>query len=234
METQTIISVKEMYKRFPMGKTEFTALENLNIDFAQGEFTGLIGPNGSGKTTLLNILGSLDVPTLGEANVLGKSIGKLNTHEAATLRRENLGFIFQSYNLLAVHTVFENVEFPLLLLKIPSQERRKMVQEALEWVGLSDKIRSKPPQLSGGQCQRVAIARAMVKKPKLVLADEPTANLDAANSHHILKTMLTLNQELKTTFIFATHDEKVISYLNRKIYLLDGRVDRDDVVNNNQ
>ncbi len=234
METQTIISVKEMYKRFPMGKTEFTALENLNLDFAQGEFTGLIGPSGSGKTTLLNILGSLDVPTLGEATVLGKSIGKLNTHEAAMLRRESLGFIFQSYNLLAVHTVFENVEFPLLLLKIPSQERRKMVQEALEWVGLSDKIRSKPPQLSGGQCQRVAIARAMVKKPKLVLADEPTANLDAANSHHILKTMLTLNQELKTTFIFATHDEKVISYLNRKIYLLDGRVDKDEVVTHNK
>jgi putative ABC transport system ATP-binding protein len=109
-----------------------------------------------------------------------------------------------------------------------------MVQEALEWVGLSDKIRSKPPQLSGGQCQRVAIARAMVKKPKLVLADEPTANLDAANSHHILKTMLTLNQELKTTFIFATHDEKVISYLNRKIYLLDGRVDKDEVVTHNK
>lgn len=234
METQTIISVKEMYKRFPMGKTEFTALENLNLDFAQGEFTGLIGPSGSGKTTLLNILGSLDVPTLGEANVLGKSIGKLNTHEAARLRRESLGFIFQSYNLLAVHTVFENVEFPLLLLKISSQERRKMVQEALEWVGLTDKIRSKPPQLSGGQCQRVAIARAMVKKPKLVLADEPTANLDAANSHHILKTMLTLNQELKTTFIFATHDEKVISYLNRKIYLLDGRVDKDEFVNHNK
>lgn len=234
METQTIISVKEMYKRFPMGKTEFTALENLNLDFAQGEFTGLIGPSGSGKTTLLNILGSLDVPTLGEATVLGKSIGKLNTHEAAMLRRESLCFIFQSYNLLAVHTVFENVEFPLLLLKIPSQERRKMVQEALEWVGLSDKIRSKPPQLSGGQCQRVAIARAMVKKPKLVLADEPTANLDAANSHHILKTMLTLNQELKTTFIFATHDEKVISYLNRKIYLLDGRVDKDEVVTHNK
>ncbi|MDD3737390.1 MAG: ATP-binding cassette domain-containing protein, partial [Bacteroidales bacterium] len=133
---------------------------------------------------------------------------------------------FQSYNLLAVHTVFENVEFPLLLLKISASERKKMVMDALEWVELTDKIKSKPSQFSGGECQRVAIARAMVKKPSLVLADEPTANLDAANSHNILKTMVKLNNELKTTFLFATHDEKVINYLKRKIYLLDGKVDK--------
>jgi putative ABC transport system ATP-binding protein len=230
MESNNMITISNLEKRFPVGKDEFTALRDINLVFGAGEFAGLIGPSGSGKTTLLNILGSLDVPTSGEAVVLGYSIGNLNAKQAAKLRKENLGFIFQSYNLLAVHTVFENVEFPLLLLNIPKAERIRMVMDALEWVGLTGKVRSKPPQLSGGECQRVAIARAMVKKPSLVLADEPTANLDAVNSHHILKTMETLNRELKTTFIFATHDEKVISYLRRKIFLLDGRVDRDEIV----
>jgi putative ABC transport system ATP-binding protein len=234
MESNNTISIKGLYKRFPVGKDEFTALRDINLEFGQGEFTGLIGPSGSGKTTLLNIIGSLDVPSEGEVMVLGNSIGKLNTRDAARLRKESLGFIFQSYNLLAVHTVYENVEFPLLLLKLPASERHAMVMNALEWVGLTDKIKSKPPQLSGGQCQRVAIARAMVKKPSLVLADEPTANLDAANSHHILQTMVTLNQELKTTFVFATHDDKVISYLRRKIYLLDGKVDKDEITNQNK
>jgi putative ABC transport system ATP-binding protein len=229
MEISPIIRIERLVKKFPIGKGEFTALDGIELQFSRGEFAGLIGPSGSGKTTLLNIVGSLDIPSSGEAVVLGKSIGNLSAKEAAKLRKENLGFIFQSYNLLAVHTVYENVEFPLLLLNYTSSERKKMVTDALEWVGLTDKIRSKPPQLSGGECQRVAIARAMVKKPSLVLADEPTANLDAANSHHILKTMETLNRELKTTFLFATHDEKVISYLQRKIFLLDGKVDRDEI-----
>lgn len=233
MENNSVISINNLVKRFPMGKEEFTALRGISLNFGNGEFAGLIGPSGSGKTTLLNIIGSLDVPTEGEALVLGRSIGKLTTREAALLRKENIGFIFQSYNLLAVHTVYENVEFPLLLLNLPSAERHRMTMEALEWVGLTDKVKSKPPQLSGGQCQRVAIARAMVKKPSLVLADEPTANLDADNSHHILQTMETLNRELKTTFIFATHDDKVISYLHRKIFLLDGRVDKDEIIRSN-
>jgi len=228
-----IIQINNLTKRFPMGKGEFTALKGINLTLNKGEFSGLIGPSGSGKTTLLNIVGSLDVPSDGEAFVLGNSIGKLNTKQAAKLRKENLGFIFQSYNLLQVHTVYENVEFPLLLLSLPASERRKMVMDALEWVGLTDKVNSKPPQLSGGECQRVAIARAMVKKPSLVLADEPTANLDAANSHNILKTMETLNRELNTTFLFATHDEKVINYLHRKIFLLDGKVDNDEIVKSN-
>lgn len=231
MENNSIIRIQDLTKSFPMGKTQFTALRRINLSLGKGEFTGLIGPSGSGKTTLLNIVGSLDSPTTGEAWVLDHSIGKLTAKQAAQLRKEKLGFIFQSYNLLAVHTVFENVEFPLLLLKKTASERKKMVMDALEWVGLTDKVKSKPPQLSGGECQRVAIARAMVKKPLLVLADEPTANLDAANSHHILKTMETLNRELKTTFLFATHDEKVIGYLRRKIYLLDGKVDKDELVN---
>jgi putative ABC transport system ATP-binding protein len=232
MELSPIIKIEKLVKRFPMGKGEFTALNGIELLFTTGEFAGLIGPSGSGKTTLLNIIGSLDTPTSGDAVVLGKSISSLSAKEAARLRKENLGFIFQSYNLLAVHTVYENVEFPLLLLNYSSSERRKMVMDALEWVGLTDKVRSKPPQLSGGECQRVAIARAIVKKPSLVLADEPTANLDAANSHNILQTMVTLNKELKTTFLFATHDDKVISYLRRKIFLLDGTVDREEIKSN--
>lgn len=229
MEISPIIKIDKLVKRFPVGKGEFTALDGIDLVFTRGEFAGLVGPSGSGKTTLLNIIGSLDVPSSGEAVVLGRSIGNLSAKEAAKLRKENLGFIFQSYNLLAVHNVFENVEFPLLLLNYTSAQRKELVTDALEWVGLTDKIKSKPPQLSGGECQRVAIARAMVKKPSLVLADEPTANLDAANSHNILQTMKTLNRELKTTFLFATHDEKVISYLERKIFLLDGKVDREEI-----
>ncbi len=227
MEKSPIITIKDLVKKFPMGKSEFTALNGIGLTLNQGEFAGLVGPSGSGKTTLLNIIGSLDVPSSGEVTVLEHSISKLSTREAARLRKESLGFIFQSYNLFAVHTVFENVEFPLLLLNYSFQDRRRMVMEALEWVGLTDKVRSKPPQLSGGECQRVAIARAMVKKPNLVLADEPTANLDAVNSHHILKTMEDLNRELKTTFLFATHDEKVIGYLRRKVSLADGKVIED-------
>ena len=230
MEDNLIIKTHNLTKRFPMGKSEFTALKGIDLSLGKGEFAGLIGPSGSGKTTLLNIVGSLDKPSEGEVIVLDQSIGNLNAKAAAKLRKENIGFIFQSYNLLEVHTVFENVEFPLLLLKIASNERKKMVMDALEWVGLLDKIKSKPPQLSGGECQRVAIARAMVKKPSLVVADEPTANLDAANSHNVLQTMAKLNEELKTTFLFATHDEKVIGYLKRKIYLKDGKLDKDETV----
>jgi putative ABC transport system ATP-binding protein len=229
MEISPIIKIEKLVKKFPMGKGEFTALNGIELRFSMGEFAGLVGPSGSGKTTLLNIIGSLDVPSSGEAMVLGRSIGTLSAKEAAKLRKENLGFIFQNYNLLAVHTVYENVEFPLLLLNYTFAKRRELVTDALEWVGLQDKIKSKPPQLSGGECQRVAIARAMVKRPSLVLADEPTANLDAENSHKILRTMETINRELKTTFLFATHDEKVISYLRRKIFLLDGKIDRDEI-----
>ncbi len=225
--SENIIEIRRLVKRFPVGKEHFTALDGIHLNIGQGEFTGLIGPSGSGKTTLLNIIGILDAPSEGEVRVLKRSVGQLSARESAMLRRHELGFIFQSYNLLAVHTVYENVEFPLLLLKMSKSERHELVMQALEWVGLTDKIKSKPSQLSGGQCQRVAIARAMVKKPKLVLADEPTANLDAANSHHILQTMLKINEITKTTFIFATHDEKVIAYLRRKIILNDGKVAND-------
>ena len=213
-----------------MGTHEFTALNEINLVFKTGEFAGLVGPSGSGKTTLLNILGSLDTPTRGEAVVLGQSISELTTKKMANLRNHHLGFIFQTYNLLAVYTVYENVELPLLLLKMPAIERKQTVLQSLEWVGLTDKMKSRPAQLSGGECQRVSIARAMVKTPKIVLADEPTANLDAKNSHNILQTMEKLNRELRTTFIFATHDEKVIQYLRRKISLNDGQVVSDETI----
>lgn len=232
MKNNQIIKIEKLVKKFPMGKSEFTALNGIDLTFSQGEFAGFVGPSGSGKTTLLNIIGSLDVPSSGEVTVLDRLVNELSAKKAAQLRKENLGFIFQSYNLFAVHTVYENVEFPLLLLNFSSQERNKMVVDALEWVGLSDKIKSKPPQLSGGECQRVAIARAMVKRPNIVLADEPTANLDAENSHNILKTMENLNRELKTTFLFATHDDKVISYLRRKVSLIDGKVVNDTAISN--
>ena len=232
MDNSSIIEIEDLVKRFPMGRGEFTALNGIDLTLRTGEFSGLIGPSGSGKTTLLNIIGSLDTPSSGLVTVLGKPIAELNAKEAARLRKESLGFIFQSYNLLAVHTVYANVEFPLLLLGLSSPERKKMVLDALEWLGLTDKMKSKPPQLSGGECQRVAVARAMVKRPSLVLADEPTANLDAANSHNILKTMENLNRELKTTFLFATHDDKVINYLHRRIFLIDCRIDKDEIVTN--
>lgn len=228
MEKPVIIKTRDLIKRFPVGGGFFTALDHINLSFTAGEFTGIVGPSGSGKTTLLNILGSLDSPSEGEAIVLGKKISTLSHKKAAQLRNHHIGFIFQTYNLLPVYTVYENVEFPLLLLKMPAGEREKAVLSAIEWVGLTDKIKSKPAQLSGGESQRVAIARAMVKKPEIVLADEPTANLDSENSHHILRTMVTLNEELNTTFVFATHDEKVMSYLNRTIRMEDGKIVRDE------
>ena len=228
MKNGSIITIENLVKSFPIGGGEFTALNGINLTFEKGEFSGIVGPSGSGKTTLLNILGSLDTPSRGQTNVLGTTSGQMTPKVSAKLRKQHIGFIFQTYNLMPVYTVFENVEFPLLLLKMPAADRKKAVLEALEWVGLTDKVKSKPPQLSGGESQRVAIARAMVKKPDLVLADEPTANLDAENSHHILQTMENLNKELQTTFVFATHDEKVIGYLRRIIRLEDGKVVSDE------
>ncbi len=230
MENNQLITIQNMAKDYPVGRGYFRALDDVNLTFKRGEFTGIVGPSGSGKTTLLNIIGSLDVPSEGKTTVLGQSIGELSHKKAAKLRNEHLGFIFQTYNLLPVYSVYENVEFPLLLLGKNAEERKKAVMDALEWVGLTDKLKSRPAQLSGGECQRVAVARAMVKKPKIVLADEPTANLDAENSHNILQTMEKMNSELKTTFIFATHDDKVKKYLHRKISLEDGRVVKDELV----
>jgi putative ABC transport system ATP-binding protein len=230
VENGIVVSTSKLVRKFHVGRTELVALKEVSLEFRKGEFAGLVGPSGSGKTTLLNIIGTLDAPTSGSASVLGRQVEDLNPRQAAALRSRQIGFIFQTFNLLPVYTAYENVEFPLLLLGLTPAERRKKVTDALEWVGLADRAKSKPTQLSGGESQRVAIARAVVKRPELVLADEPTANLDAENSHKILQTMVGLNRDLGTTFIFATHDEKVIRYLRRKITLVDGRVAEDKVV----
>jgi putative ABC transport system ATP-binding protein len=228
MENSFLIETHDLVKTYLLGEHKIKALDKVNLKFKKVEFTGLVGPSGSGKTTLLNIIGSLDSPTSGSAVVMGRKVEDLSHKEAAGLRNRHIGFIFQTFNLLPVYTVFENVEFPLLLLDHSAGERRRMTMAALDWVGLADRAKSKPAQLSGGQSQRVAIARAVVKKPALILADEPTANLDAENSHHILQTMERLNRDLETTFIFATHDQKVIDYLRRKITLVDGAVAKDE------
>jgi putative ABC transport system ATP-binding protein len=230
MEKQHIITLKNVTKRFPVGDGEFTALKDINLNFEKGEFSGFVGPSGSGKTTLLNIIGSLDSPTEGSALVMGEDISSLSQKESARLRNEHIGFIFQVFNLLPVYTVYENVEFALLLQNRTAQERKKAVMEALEWVGLTDMINKKPDKLSGGEGQRVAIARAMVKRPQILLADEPTANLDAENAHSVLKMMKRLNEELDTTFLFSTHDEKVMAYLERIIHLRDGKVEEDELI----
>jgi len=232
MENNAVITINNLIKRFPVGGDFFTALKDVDLTLNKGEFTGLVGPSGSGKTTLLNIIGGLDSPSKGQVSVLGQALNDTSHGERARLRRKHMGFIFQSYNLLPVYTVFENVELPLILNKIDHQEREEKVAQAIEWVGLSDKRDSRPAMLSGGECQRTAIARAIVHQPALVLADEPTANLDAENSHHIMKILVRLNQELATSFIFATHDEKIMAYLRRIIHLDDGEITEDEKIEN--
>ncbi len=231
MEKEPIIQIKKVSKSYPIAGKEFLALKQIDLLFNKGEFAGIVGPSGSGKTTLLNIIGSLDKPTKGDAFVLNKDIKTLSHKEAASLRNFNIGFIFQVFNLLPVYTVFENVEFALLLQNNSAKQRKEAVMRALKWVGLTDHAGKRPDKLSGGESQRVAIARAMVKTPKIVLADEPTANLDAENAHEILKTMKKLNKELGTTFLFSTHDEKVMGYLDRIIHLRDGKIEKDEIKN---
>ncbi len=230
MGNNAVISIKNLVKQFPVGGNFFTALKNIDLNLHKGEFTGLVGPSGSGKTTLLNIIGGLDAASEGTVRVLEKSLDNTTHNERAKLRRKYMGFIFQSYNLLPVYTVFENIELPLILNKISPDERIKKVNQAIEWVGLSDKSNSRPNMLSGGECQRTAIARALVHQPVLVMADEPTANLDAENSHSIMKTLTTLNEELDTSFVFATHDEKIMGYLKRIIRLEDGNIVKDEKI----
>ncbi len=227
MKKESIIQIEQLVKNFPIGGDYFTALNKIDLVICKGEFCGLVGPSGSGKTTLLNIIGGLDSVTDGIVTVLDKNLDTTNHNERALIRRKYMGFIFQSYNLLPVYSVYENVELPLILNKVSESQRKQMVLEAIDSVGLSDKINSRPNQLSGGQCQRTAIARAIVHKPSIVLADEPTANLDSENSHHIMEIMESLNKNLTTSFIFATHDEKIMSYLNRIVYLEDGKIIRD-------
>lgn len=231
MNKEKIIEIKSLVKKFPIGGDFFTALNDINLSVCEGEFSGLVGPSGSGKTTLLNIIGGLDSPTLGQVRILNNLINETSHEDRALIRRKHMGFIFQNYNLLPVYSVYENVELPLILNKIDKNKRKDMVINAVESVGLLDKIKSKPNQLSGGQCQRTAIARAIVHNPSIVLADEPTANLDSENSYHIMEIMKKLNIEYKTSFIFSTHDEKIMSYLKRIISLEDGKIIKDKKIN---
>ena len=230
MSKLTVVQIKNLKKQFTIGSGFFNALRNINLSLSTGEFIGLVGPSGSGKTTLLNIIGGLDSPTEGQVSVLGKILNDTAHKDRAKMRRKNMGFIFQSYNLLPVYSVFENVELPLILNKVDKKERKSLVEQAVESVDLTDKLDSRPNMLSGGECQRTAIARAIVHEPALILADEPTANLDAENSHHIMKIMVRLNKELSTSFVFATHDEKIMGYLRRIIHLDDGQVAKDEKI----
>ena len=232
MQNNYVVTIENLTKHFPIGGNFFTALKDLDLTINKGEFTGLVGPSGSGKTTLLNIIGGLDSPTEGQVNVLDNALHDTSHNARARLRRKHMGFIFQSYNLLPVYTVFENVELPLILNKIHHVERKDMVKKAVASVGLTNKLNSRPNMLSGGECQRTAIARAIVHQPELVLADEPTANLDAENSHQIMKILTDLNEKLETSFIFATHDEKIMAYLRRIIRLGDGQITEDKKIEN--
>ena len=230
MENKCVINIKNLVKRFPVGGDYFTALQQIDLELTEGEFIGLVGPSGSGKTTLLNIIGGLDSATEGNVSVLGHSMDNTSHNERAKIRRKHMGFIFQSYNLLPVYTVFENVELPLILNNIDPVEREKKVTQAIEWVGLNEKRNSRPADMSGGECQRTAIARAIVHEPSLLLADEPTANLDAENSHNIMNILSKLNSEISTSFVFATHDEKIMGYLRRIIHLDDGKIINDEKI----
>ena len=230
VDVENIIEIENLIKKFSIGEGLFTALNDISIVIKKEEFSGLVGPSGSGKTTLLNIIGGLDSPTSGKIKVLDKIINETSHTERALIRKKYMGFIFQSYNLLPVYSVYENVELPLILNKVEKNNRRDKVLNAIESVDLMDKIHSKPNQLSGGECQRTAIARSIVHEPLLVLADEPTANLDSENSHHIMEIMQHLNKELKTSFIFATHDEKIMGYLSRIIHIKDGQISKDEYI----
>jgi len=223
----TMVKIDHVSKVYRVGEQDFTALHDISLEIEEGAFMSFVGPSGSGKTTLLNLLGGLDRPTRGEILFNGLNLNQMSREELADLRRENIGFIFQSYNLLPVYSVYENVLFPLLLNNEPESRVRNQVMDLVEKVGLGPQSNKKPAQLSGGQCQRVAIARALVKNPAIVLADEPTANLDAENSYMILELMRDLNRSYQAAFIFSTHDEKVTQYIRREVRLEDGYVKAD-------
>ena len=224
-----LLKLKGVKKIYQQGKVEVPALRGVDLEVEEGEFSTIFGPSGSGKTTLLNLVGCLDKPTVGEISFDGGKLDKLSKKELAMIRRHNLGFIFQSYNLIPVLTAYENVEFAIRLVDGKSnKEIREKVINILSAVGLEGMEDRKPNELSGGQKQRVAIARALVKEPKLVLADEPTANLDSKTSEDVLEIMLKMNKQLGTTFLFSTHDPQVMDYARRLIEIRDGMVSRDE------
>lgn len=231
MEIAKIENVTRIYR---VGEVETHALRGVSMTIEPGEFIALVGPSGSGKTTLLQLIGLLDQPTSGTIYIHGQDATRLNRNQRADMRKGKIGFIFQFFALIPTLTAYENVELPLLLNGMKPAERRARVMEMLEAVGLSDRAHHRPDQLSGGQQQRVAVARALASNPSMILADEPTANLDSENGKQVMEIMQKLNRETGVTFVFATHDPRVIKYARRVVTLHDGRVESDTRVNGGQ
>ncbi len=222
-----IIRTKDLYKVYRETKVPVHAVNGISIDFDEAEFTAIVGPSGSGKTTLLNIIGGLDSPTKGEIHINGTSLTGLSSREITDFRLKNIGFVFQSFNLIPVLTALENVEFIMQLQGVKKADRRKRAIELLRAVGLEDKIHSRPGDLSGGQQQRVSVARALASKPRFILADEPTASLDSKSTSELLDIMMEMNEKYKTTFIFSTHDQRVVDKARRIVTIEDGKVVED-------
>jgi putative ABC transport system ATP-binding protein len=219
------IQIENVSKVYRIGEVETHALNGVSLTMGEGEFTALVGPSGSGKTTLLQLIGCLDKPDQGAVKIKGQDVTRLNANQRADLRRKEIGFIFQFFALVPVLNAYENVELPLLLSNVKATERRERVTELLNAVGLADRAKHRPDQMSGGEQQRVAIARALAPHPLMVLADEPTANLDTENGKQAMEIMKQLNEKTGTAFIFATHDPRVVAFARRVVKLRDGRVD---------
>jgi len=220
----SVIELQDVTRVYRIGEVETRALRGVTLTIEEGEFTAIVGPSGSGKTTLLQLLGCLDKPTTGAVRVKGQDVTKLNANQRADLRKGAIGFVFQFFALIPGLTAYENVEMPLLLVGKSGKERKERVNELLAAVGLSDRAHHRPDQMSGGEQQRVAIARALATHPVLVLADEPTANLDTENGRQVMEIMQRLNAETGTTFLFATHDPRVVPFARRVVTLRDGKV----------
>ena len=224
-----IVECVDVCKTYRQGQIEVPALEDISFSIEKGEFVAVAGPSGSGKTTLLNLIGGLDTADVGRIVIDGKSLDQLSATALARLRLQRVGFVFQAYNLIPVLSAVENVEFVMLLQGISARERRQRARAILDEVGLAEKYNRRPAELSGGQQQRVAVARAIVSNPSIVLADEPTANLDSKTGHGLLEMMQHMNTEKNVTFIFSTHDKMVMDYARRLILLHDGRLEQDRV-----
>lgn len=229
----SIIKTRNITKIYQETKVPVHALNGIDMDIEEGEFTAIVGPSGSGKSTLLNILGGLDAPTSGNVEIAGVDITGLRNSDMIEFRLHNIGFVFQAYNLIPVLTAKENIEFIMLLQKVGKKDRDERVLQLLKAVGMEEKINNRPTELSGGQQQRVAVARALASKPKFILADEPTANLDSKSSSNLLDLMAKMNQEENATFIFSTHDHRVIERARRVITLEDGKIVSDHRVKEN-
>jgi len=229
LQNGTVVALRDVTKLYRQGSLEVQALRGLDLIVSKGEFTALIGPSGSGKTTTLNLVGGLDSPTSGSVKVEGVDLAALNRKALSRLRRDRIGFVFQSYNLIPVLTAYENAEMVMWVQGVPAPERRSRVMELLHAVGLEGLEDRKPTELSGGQQQRVAIARAIASDPAVVLADEPTANVDSETAETLISLMETLNRDRGVTFLFSTHDHRVVERVKRVVRLVDGRVDSDEV-----